>query len=193
MCTSFICDVANGRISSFLKAEWYSFVYTFHIVFIHWFTDRFGLFHILPIVNNIVISIDVYISHRNPVSICFGYIEVELLRNLHIVFHSDWANLHLHWQCIRVSVWSHLRQGPVVSFFLIIVILIVSNNTLNQFSSVQSLSHVRLFVTPWTAACQASLSITNSWSLLKLASIELVMLSKHLTLCCLLLLPSIFL
>jgi len=62
-----------------------------------------------------------------------------------------------------------------------------------QFSSVQSLSHVRLCATPWTAACQASLSITNSQSLLKLMSIELVMPSNHLILCCpLLLLPSIF-
>ena len=62
-----------------------------------------------------------------------------------------------------------------------------------QFSSVQSLSHIRLFATPWTTACQASLSITNSWSLLKLMSIELVMPSNHLILCCpLLLLPSIF-
>ena len=49
-------------------------------------------------------------------------------------------------------------------------------------SSVQSLSHVWLFVTPWTAARQASLSITNSWSLLKLMSIELVMPSNHLIL-----------
>ena len=46
--------------------------------------------------------------------------------------------------------------------------------------------------TSWTAACQASLSITNSWSLLKLMSIELVMPSNHLILCCPLLLPSIF-
>ena len=45
----------------------------------------------------------------------------------------------------------------------------------SQFSSVQLLSHIRLFVTPFTAASQASLSITNSWSLLKLMSIELVM------------------
>ena len=61
------------------------------------------------------------------------------------------------------------------------------------FSSVQSLSHVRLFVTPWTAACQASLSITNSQSLLKLMSIESVMPSSHLILCRPLLLPpSIF-
>ena len=61
------------------------------------------------------------------------------------------------------------------------------------FSSVQSLSRVRLFVTPWTAARQASLSITNSQSLLKLMSIESVMPSNHLILCRPLLLPpSIF-
>ena len=52
-----------------------------------------------------------------------------------------------------------------------------------QFTSVQSLSLVRLFVTPWTAAHQASLSITNSWSLLTLMSIELVMPSNHLIFC----------
>ena len=62
-----------------------------------------------------------------------------------------------------------------------------------MFSSIQLLSHVQLFMTPWTAACQASLSITNSQSLLKLTSIELVMPSNHLILCRpLLLLPSIF-
>ena len=52
-----------------------------------------------------------------------------------------------------------------------------------QFSSVQSLSRVQLFATPWTAARQTSLSITNSWSLLKLMSIKSVMPSKHLILC----------
>ena len=58
---------------------------------------------------------------------------------------------------------------------------------------VQSLIHIRLFATPWTAACQASVSITNSQSLLKLMSIESVMPSNHLILCLpLLLLPSIF-
>ena len=56
-------------------------------------------------------------------------------------------------------------------------------------SSVQLLSHDRLFANPWTVAHQASLSITNSKSLLKLMSIELVMLSNHLILCCPLLLP----
>ena len=74
------------------------------------------------------------------------------------------------------------------------------NATWEGFNSVQSLSHVQLFVTPksrkgvlWTVACQASLSITNSWSLLKLMSIVSVMSSNHLILCHpLLLLPSIF-
>ena len=62
-----------------------------------------------------------------------------------------------------------------------------------RFSSVQSLSRVRLFATLWTAACQASLSITNSRNLLKLISIELVMPPNHLILCSpLLLLPPIF-
>ena len=58
-----------------------------------------------------------------------------------------------------------------------------------QFSSVHLLSHVRLFLTPWTAECQASLSITNSQSLFKLMPIESVMPSNHLILCCPFLLP----
>ena len=62
----------------------------------------------------------------------------------------------------------------------------------NYGSSVQSLTHGWLFATQWTAAHQASLTITNSWNLLKLTSIESVMPSNHLTLCCpLFLLPSI--
>ena len=62
-----------------------------------------------------------------------------------------------------------------------------------QFSSVLLFNHVRLFATPWITASQASLSITNSWSLLKLMSIKSVMPSNHLILCCpLFLLPSIF-
>ena len=67
-----------------------------------------------------------------------------------------------------------------------------STSLIIQFSSVQSLSHVRLFATPWIAARQASLSITNSRSLPKLTSIESMMPSSHLILCCpLLLLPPI--
>ena len=66
-------------------------------------------------------------------------------------------------------------------------------SAVRHISSVQSLSHVQLFVTPWTAACQAFLSITNAWSLLKLMSSESVMPSNHLILSRpLLLLSSIF-
>ena len=62
-----------------------------------------------------------------------------------------------------------------------------------MFSSVQLPTYIRLFVTPWTATHQASLSITNSWSLLKLMSIKSVMPSIHLIMCCpFFLLPSIF-
>ena len=72
------------------------------------------------------------------------------------------------WQLISKSL-CHLLLKNVVSALL--------------FSSVQLLSHVRPLATPWTAACQASLSITNSQNLLKLMSIESVMPSNHLTLC----------
>ena len=65
--------------------------------------------------------------------------------------------------------------------------------TVGMILPVQLLSHVQLFATPWTTTCQASLSITSTWSLLKLMSIESVMPSNHLILCCLLLLlPSLF-
>ena len=63
---------------------------------------------------------------------------------------------------------------------------------ISQFTLVQSLSHVQQFATPWTAAQKASLSITNSWNLLKLMSIESVMPSNHLILCHPHILPSIF-
>ena len=76
-------------------------------------------------------------------------------------------------------------QHRVLLTFVVDVQLLVS--------SVQSPSHVQLFVSPWPAACRAYLSITNSQSLLKLMSIESVMPSSHLILCCpLLLLPSTF-
>ena len=83
------------------------------------------------------------------------------------VYVYDWVPLLLTWNCHNIIDW--------------------------LFSSVQLLSHVQVFVTPWTAARQAPLSITNSQSLLRLMSIESVMPSNHLVLCCpLLLLPSIF-
>ena len=68
-----------------------------------------------------------------------------------------------------------------------------NNQRMFKFISVQPLNYARFFLTPWTAAHQASLSITNSWSLLKLMFIEMVMPSNHLILCHPLLLPpSIF-
>ena len=67
-----------------------------------------------------------------------------------------------------------------------------SRKRTKSLSSVQSLSHVQHFVTPWNTACQASLSITNSWSPHKPMSIESGMPSNHLILCRPLLLPSIF-
>ena len=84
--------------------------------------------------------------------------------------------------CICVFIYVHTYAFIHIHLFL-----------KHQFSSVQLFSYVWLFVTPWTAACQASLSNTNSQSLLKLMSIEWVMPSNHLILCCPLhLLPSIF-
>ena len=98
------------------------------------------------------------------------------------------------------SFW-HEHRPPCVKMFLGYVQLgevmwlqrplDLSRSFKGESSSVQSLNHVWLFGTPWTAAHQASLSITNSLSLLKLMYIELVMLSNHLILC-LLLPPSIF-
>ena len=95
--------------------------------------------------------------------------------------------------------WEHLNFCKTELGVLPFSNLLVSQELLFLFffflcsSSVQSLSHVQLFAIPWTAARQASLSITNSWSLLKLLSIESVMPSNHLIHCHpLLLLPSIF-
>ena len=103
------------------------------------------------------------------------------------------------WQLGRVGngIWGRMDTCICMTESLscspeTITILFVNRLSV-QFSSVQSLSHVWLFATAWTTACQASLSITNSCSLLKLTSIELVMPSYHLILCHPLLLPlSIF-
>ena len=84
---------------------------------------------------------------------------------------------------------------PKCDLFLIYIFnnFLLTNDTIVFISSVQSPSCVQLFVSPWTPACQAFLSITNSWSLLKFMSIKSVMPSSHLILCCpLFLQPSIF-
>ena len=90
------------------------------------------------------------------------------------------------------EIWYPYTQNVKDCIFNIKAKLLISR-TEYLWPSVQLLSCVWLFATPWIAACQASLSITNSRSLLKFMSIELVMLSSHLILCHpLLLLPSIF-
>ena len=91
----------------------------------------------------------------------------------------------LVWILCSISLW-FMHSNIIMNSDSLLLLCSVSG-------SVQSLSHVWLFATPWTAACQASLSTTNSRSLPKLMSIELGMSSNHLNLYCpLLLLPSIF-
>ena len=98
-------------------------------------------------------------------------------------------------------MWSPMEEQSFFQFtyffFFNWRVIVVLPSAIHQhessISSVQSLSHVQLFVTPWTLAHQASLSSINAWSLLKLMSIESVMPSNHLILSCPLLLPpSIF-
>ena len=114
-------------------------------------------------------------------------------------------NLHgrmASWRCCRLMLQVDSQgsleanfsvlQGNTIFFSLMSVTEQGLSNVIKD-QSVQLFSHGQLFATPWTAALQASLSITNSWSLLKLMSIESVMPSNHLALCHpLLLLPSIF-
>ena len=96
---------------------------------------------------------------------------------------SDWTD-ETESRLVVAQGWGLREQGVTINEFL--------KNVL-KFSSVQSLSCVRLFATPWTTACQASLSITSSQNLLKLMPTEWLMPSNHLILCYpLLLLPSIF-
>ena len=134
--------------------------------------------------------------------------------NILISGSSEWFGLEIKNQGI-LSLWKYTTLGvqsqkcrlAVIIYGTILIFMAdMSSNSLSishisgqlsmsklSFSSVQLLSRVRLFETPWTAARQASLSITNSWSLLKLMSTESVIPSNHLILCCpLLLLPSIF-
>ena len=107
---------------------------------------------------------------------------------------SDHRNSHLY-PSHSFSISQERLIKPPVSYSVYTVFWGDVQNSLSGLASqsVQSLRHVLLLTTPWTAACQASLSITNSWSLLKLMSIESVMPSNHLILCHpLLLLSSIF-
>ena len=126
----------------------------------------------------------------------------------------SWTNLSITHPFITIPKQPLIAFSHNILIFILTFIYICSYNThftcfftqiiilrflLHEFLSniplcslVQSLSHVLLIATPWTAARQASLPITNSWSLLKFMSIELVMPSNHLILCHSLLLPSVF-
>ena len=102
--------------------------------------------------------------------------------------YSDWRS-SMVWLLWSDQSWLHFALWPLL---LIFWKFLSFDYSLLKFSSVHSFSRVRLFVTPWIAARQASLSITNSWSSPRLMSIESVMPSSHLILCCpLLLLPPI--
>ena len=84
------------------------------------------------------------------------------------------------------------KHYAFLSWLFLLSYSVTSGKLITMSSSVQSLSHVRLFGTPWTGACQASLSITHSWGLPEVMSIESVTPSNHLILCHLLLRPSTF-
>ena len=95
-------------------------------------------------------------------------------------FHFFWAILMAYW-----TYFSHMNHNQAKGLIHSFLQLLYKQTSV----SVQLLSHIWLFSTPWTAACQASLSIINSWSLLKLMSIESAMKFNHLVLCRPLLFP----
>ena len=112
-----------------------------------------------------------------PAFICFSF-----ARNIffHPITFSLYVSLGLKWVTCRQHIYGYCCCIHSASLCLLVGVF----NPLHlKFSSVQLLSYLWLFVTPWTAACQTSLSITNSRSLLKLMSIESVMPSNHLILC----------
>ena len=148
-------------------------------------------FYLLAILNNIAVNIHVQVSEWTHIFISLGYtLGVELVDYIVILCLTFWGNarqfstvtewLHhftYHQQCMKIPI--SLSEN---CYFLFCLCFVFYHHHL-QLSSVQSLSRVRLFTTPWIAACQASLFITNSWSLLKLMSIESVMPSSYLILC----------
>ena len=123
-----------------------------------------------------------------------SFLNVELEANFFtLLFHFYQEFFSSSWlSAIRVVSFTYLRSLIFLLAILIPVCASSSPTFLMMFSSVQSLSCIQLFVTPWISACQASLFITVSWSSLRLMSIESVMPSSRLILGCpLLLLPSI--
>ena len=108
------------------------------------------------------------------------------MKNFTLPTVSKYCSFHCNFKITKKKNFKKLRNIKWNSLFIL-------NTFYIHFSSVQLLSHVWLLATPWAVACQASLSITNSQTLLRLMSIKSVMPSNHLILCCPLLLPpSIF-
>ena len=156
--------------------------------FICWWEFVF-FFYLLAILNNTAVNIHVKVSEWTYSFISLVYtLGVELVDYIVILCLTFWGNARqfstvtegctiLH---TTNNVWRFLFLFQRIVTFCFVFVFYHHHL---QLSSVQSLSRVRLFATPWIAARQASLSITNSWSLLKLMSIELVMASSHLILC----------
>ena len=142
---------------------------------------------ILAIIHKLITYFCILVRPRQKLKM-FGFIK-------HTCCNAE-EKLHYEKKCMFLRLWSMFLSLPIRKWWCNISVtcfLVLLKLSRVQFSSVQSLSHVWLFVIPWTAACQASLSITNSWGLPKLMSIESVMPSKHLILCCPpLLLPQSF-
>ena len=151
-----------------------------------------------------MLTTDGYVTIKTELNILsknFTTCKLYLNKQEHKKNHAQWNHL----------IWSETSKSSINSRFLCCILLVffvnyhcqcvviieflmqldVKSEICFHISSVQSLSRVQLFVTPWITAHQASLSTTNSWNLLKLMPIESLMPSSHLILCCpLLLLPS---
>ena len=120
---------------------------------------------------------------------------LQRIRNRTLISFVSCTGRQIIYHCVTWEVPLSLLFPPkfLAILYLLTLLFVPFTKRYQQVQLVQLLSHVRLFATPWTAARQASLSITNSWSLLKLMSTELVTPSNHLILCHpLLLLTSIF-
>ena len=175
--------VANGRISVFLNAE----IYLTFTLFIYPST------HIelvsIPWLLWIMLqwTWEYRLSLHDSDFVPFGYIPRRWLDHMVVLFLSSWGNSILPFM-VAALIYIPTYTVPEFHFLHILASILLSlvfliTNILKNVSSVQSLSRVWLFGTPWTAAHQAALSIINSWNLLKLMSIESVMPSNHLILC----------
>ena len=140
--------------------------------------EQLGCFHVLAIANSAAVNTRcMYLFEFEFLSVLDRCLGVGLLGHMVALFLGTSALFSIVAEPVYIPI-SCVGGFPFLCIFS---------------SSVQSLSCVRLFATPWTAARQASLSVTNSWSSPKLMSIESMMPSNHLILCRpLLLLPSIF-